>query len=603
MVEGMKKALIGVRISLLAALLPAATTLISQAGTSIPVPIAAPVSIQVHAGQPIGPYTPIWNYFGADEPNYLYAPHGKKLLGELAALSPVPVYFRPHNLFTTGNGDGSLKWGSTNVYTEGPDGAPVYDFTITDRIFDALTQAHVRPLVEIGFMPEALSTHPEPYRHSFPKGDIFTGWTYPPKDEAKWSRLVAAYATHLRERYGRQTDNWLWEVWNEPDIGYWHGTPAEYDRLYDLTAAAIRQVLPAAKIGAPEATGVSDHSEPFLRQFLEHCAHGANAATGGIGAPLDFISYHPKGSPKFVDGHVAGVPGDRSSSTGWVIMSVGTQLRAVERGMQVVASYPEWKHTPIILGESDPEGCGACLSSRNGYRNGPLYGVSVAEATMRTYELARKYGVTVEGAVTWAFEFEDQPPFAGFRELATDGIDKPVLNVFRMFGMLGGSGAGGDLTGEAQVVEGVPGAMWVAAESSAALPLAEVVEHSVAAAPDVNAVATRNGREVDVLLWNYHDADVAAPSAEVHVAIDGLRGREAVAAEFRMDGEHSNAYRAWQQMGSPSQPTAEQTLQLERAGALEQTVADHPMALRAGKADLKLTLPRQAVVLLRLRER
>ena len=291
-----------------------------------------------------------------------------------------------------------MKWGSTNVYTERADGTPVYDFTITDRIFDALVGAHVRPLVEIGFMPEALSTHPEPYRHSFPKGAIFTGWSYPPNDEAKWSKLVLAYATHLHERYGDQTNTWLWEVWNEPDIAYWHGTPEEYDRLYDLTTAAIRKALPGAKIGGPEATGVSDHSEPFLRQFLEHCTHGRNAATGGVGAPLDFISYHPKGRPEFVGGHV--------------VMSVATQLRAVERGMKVVSSYPEWRHTPIILGESDPEGCGACLDQRNGYRNGPLYGASVTEATMRTYELARNYGLQVEGAVTWAFEFEDEPAFA-----------------------------------------------------------------------------------------------------------------------------------------------------------------------------------------------
>ncbi len=264
----------------------------------------AQVMVGVHAGRSLGAYKPIWNYFGADEPNYLYAPNGKRLLGELADLSPFPLYFRPHNLLTTGPGDGSLKWGSTNVYTERADGTAVYDFTITDRIFDALIAAHVRPIVEIGFMPEALSAHPEPYRHNFPKGDIFTGWSYPPKDEAKWSELVSAYTRHLRERYGREVDAWLWEVWNEPDIGYWHGTPAEYDRLYDLTAYAIRKVLPEAKIGGPEATGVSDHSEPFLRQFLEHCAHGVNAATGGTGAPLDFISYHPKGSPKFVDGHV-----------------------------------------------------------------------------------------------------------------------------------------------------------------------------------------------------------------------------------------------------------------------------------------------------------
>ena len=559
---------------LLAVIMPAECMILAQTAAQPQRLADTAVSIQVHANQPIGPYNPIWNYFGADEPNYLYAPNGKKLLGELAALSPAPVYFRPHNLFTSGNGEGSLKWGSTNVYTEQPDGTPVYDFTITDRIFDALVEAHVRPLVEIGFMPEALSTHPEPYRHTFPKGDVFTGWSYPPKDEARWSKLVEVYAAHLRARYGTQTDSWLWEVWNEPDIGYWHGTPAEYDRLYDLTAAAIRKVLPQARIGGPEATGISDRSEVFLRQFLDHCAHGVNAATGATGAPLDFISYHPKGKPSFVDGHV--------------VMSIANQLRAVERGMKVVASYTGWKHAPIILGESDPEGCAACQGSQNGYRNGPLYGASVAEATLRTYELARQYGVTVEGAVTWAFEFEDQPAFAGFRELATNGIDKPVLNAFRMLGMLGAR---------------KPGAVWIATGSSAALPLAELLERSVTDLPDVNAAATRNGDEVDVLLWHYHDADVPAPPAAIHLAIDGLHGSTVTAAEFRMDATHSNAYRVWQQMGSPAHPSAGQLPQLEKAGALEQSVADHAIPVSAGVAGIDLEIPRQGVVLVRLLQR
>ena len=566
----MRNAFAGACAALLVLLVPAQRMAFAQAQPQD----SSPVTISVHTGQSIGAYKPIWNYFGADEPNFLYAPNGRKLLGELSALTPVPVYFRPHNLFTSGNGEGSLKWGSTNVYTERPDGTPVYDFAITDRIFDALTAAHVRPLVEIGFMPQALSTHPEPYRHSFPKGDIFTGWTYPPKDEARWSKLVEAYAAHLRQRYGSQTGTWLWEVWNEPDIGYWHGTPDEYDRLYDLTAAAIRRVLPQARIGGPEATGISDRSEVFLRQFLDHCAHGVNAATGATGAPLDFISYHPKGKATFVDGHVE--------------LSVATQLRAVERGVQVVASYPEWKHTPIILGESDPEGCAACQGSQNGYRNGPLYGVSVAEATLRTYELARQYGVTVEGAVTWAFEFEDQPAFAGFRELATDGIDKPVLNVFRMLGMLGAR---------------KPGAEWIATESSAALPLAGLLERGVTGAPDVNAAATRNNGEIDVLLWNYHDADLPAPPAEVHLSVDGLHGRMVLAAEFRMDATHSNAYRVWKQMGSPAHPSADQVVQLEKAGALEQSMPDHAIPVYAGQAGIDLEIPRQGVVLIRLLER
>jgi xylan 1,4-beta-xylosidase len=534
----------------------------------------APVLIQVHAAQPTGPYTPIWNFFGADEPNYTYAPNGKKLLRELSALSPVPVYFRTHNLFTTGNGEASLKWGSTNVYTEHPDGTPVYDFTITDRIFDTLVAAHVRPLVEIGFMPEALSTHPQPYRHSFPKGDIFTGWSYPPADEAKWSKLVLAYATHLRDRYGSQTADWLWEVWNEPDIGYWRGTPEQYDRLYDLSASAIRQALPHARIGGPEATGISNRSEPFLRQFLEHCAHGRNAATGAIGAPLDFISYHPKGSPKFIDGHA--------------VMNIGAQLRAADRGMRVIAGYPEWRNTPIILGEFDPEGCAACKGPQNAYRNGPLYGVSEAEAIMRVYELARRNGVTVEGAVTWAFEFENQPAFSGFRSLATQGIDKPVLNVFRMMGMLGA---------------GKSGAEWLAVSSNGALPLDGILADSVTDGPDINAVATHNAGEIDVLVWNYHDANVAAPPASTFVALDGLSGSEMIESEYRMDADHANAYRAWQQMGSPAQPTAKQRAELEQAGHLNLSAAGHAVSVHDGKLNLLLSVPRQGVVLMRLQTR
>ena len=226
--------------------------------------------------------------------------------------------------------------------------------------------------------------------------------------------------------------------------------------------------------------------------------------------------------------------------------------------------------------------------SQNGYRNGPLYGASVAEATLRTYELARQYGVTVEGAVTWAFEFEDQPAFAGFRELATNEMDKPVLNAFRMLGMLGARNQG---------------AVWIATGSSAALPLAELLERSVTDLPDVNAAATRNGDEVDVLLWHYHDADVPAPPATIHLAIDGLHGSTVTAAEFRMDATHSNAYRVWQQMGSPAHPSAGQLPQLEKAGALEQSVADHAIPVSAGVAGIDLEIPRQGVVLVRLLQR
>jgi len=525
---------------------------------------ATPVLVRVDAAKSEGPYAPIWNYFGADEPNYTYAPHGLKLLRELSALSPVPVYFRTHNLLTTGDGTASLKWGSTNVYREAPDGSPIYDWTITDRIFDAFQAAHIRPLVEVGFMPEALSSHPEPYRHTFPPGDIFTGWSYPPRDYAKWSVLVRAWVYHLRQRY--DTTAWLWEVWNEPDIPYWHGTPEEYEKLYDVTAAAIRSELPDAKVGGPESTGpANEHAAAFLRHFLEHCAHGVNAATGKSGAPLDFISFHPKGNPKFSQGHVR--------------MNIGAQLSAVERGMEIVASYPEWRNTPIILGESDPEGCAACKGEQNGYRNGPLYGVSIVEAIARTYELARKENVHIQGAVTWAFEFEDQPYFAGFRQLATNGIDLAVLNVFRMLGMLRGD--------------------WVETTCTGAQPLDDVVNNSVTALPDVDAIATRDGREIDVLVWNYHDDDVPAEPASIHLEITHLGAKRVRTEMFRMDADHSNAFTLWKSMDRPQKPTPAQRVQLEESAALQRDPG-RALAVHHTVATLDFSLPRQGVYLVKL---
>ena len=211
---------------------------------------------------------PIWNYWGYDEPNYTYAANGKKLLGELAALSPVPVYVRVHNLLTTGDGSASLKWGSTNVYTEDAAGNPVYSWVILDRIFDAFRQAGVKPLVEIGFMPQVLSIHPEPYRHTFPNGTIFTGWAYPPKDYKKWSELVFQFVHHLRERYGdAEMKTWMWEVWNEPDIDYWKGTPEEFFKLYDFTADAVLRALPGARVGGPDS-----HRSGFRPRLSNFCA-------------------------------------------------------------------------------------------------------------------------------------------------------------------------------------------------------------------------------------------------------------------------------------------------------------------------------------------
>src|SRR3954449_7465952 len=118
--------------------------------------LAQPVSIHVYAGKPAGPLRPVWAFFGHDEPNYTYMKDGKKLLSELAAAQSVPVYMRVHSLLVTGDGKAALKWGSTKAYTEDASGKPIYDWTIVDRIFNTYMERGMKPLVQIGFMPEAL---------------------------------------------------------------------------------------------------------------------------------------------------------------------------------------------------------------------------------------------------------------------------------------------------------------------------------------------------------------------------------------------------------------------------------------------------------------
>src|SRR4029078_8699507 len=132
-----------------------------------------PVNIQVHASQPLEQMKPIWRFFGADEPNYATMPNGKKLIGELGALRPDDVFFRAHNLLTSGDGTPALKWGSTGAYTEDRDGKPVYDWTIVAPIFDTYLRRRSKPYVQIGFMPKDMSARPEPYQHRWKPGDKY----------------------------------------------------------------------------------------------------------------------------------------------------------------------------------------------------------------------------------------------------------------------------------------------------------------------------------------------------------------------------------------------------------------------------------------------
>lgn len=528
-------------------------------------------TITVNLQKEIAPMRPIWAWFGYDEPNYTYMKDGRKLLSEIAALSPVPVYVRAHNLLTSGDGTPALKWGSTNAYTEDAQGNPVYHWNILDSIFDTYVKRGMKPLAQIGFMPEALSTNPQPYQHRWRPGasysKIETGWAYPPKDYKKWGELVYQWVSHCVERYGKkEVEGWYWEVWNEPDGAYWKGTLEEFFKLYDYAAAGVKRALPTAKIGGANVTG---GGMKFLDAFLHHCLSDTNYVTGTIGSPLDAVLFHAKGSPKVINGVVR--------------MDMSRQLRDIENNFKVIASYPQLAHLPVIIGESDPEGCAACsmaTNPENAYRNGTMYSSYTAASFARHYLLADEYKMNLTGAVSWSFEFENQPWFAGFRDLATNGVDKPVLNVFRMFGMMKGSR--------------------VAVEGSRMYPLKNIVASSVREHTDIGGTASKDERAATVMIWNYHDEDKQASADKVQVSINGLPESPVTITQYRIDQAHSNSYEAWKKMGSPQNPTPAQIATLEKAGQLQTFGKPTRQRVKAGSMVINIELPRQAVALLKV---
>jgi xylan 1,4-beta-xylosidase len=525
----------------------------------------ATVTVSIDGAAAGAPLERVWPFHGYDEINYTTSSEGTALLGTLVAAHTAPVHVRSHFLFNTGDGTPALKWGSTNVYTEDAAGNPIYSWPLTDGIIDTVTAAGALPFVELGFMPEALSTHPTPYQNSSTTA-LNGGCFYPPTDYTKWAALVRAWAMHANARYPNVAASWLWELWNEPDIGYWHGTFDDYAELYDYTESALHDAIPDAVLGGPAVTSVG---VDFLTQFLQHCATGTNAVTGNSGTRLDLVTFHAKGG--------VAVSGDH------VEMDLGNQLRLHRAGFDAVAAFPQFKQTPIYITEADPDGCAACPASSDpadAYRNSPAYGAYELAMMKRTIELEAQEGVKLGGLLTWAFTFPGTPYFAGYRALATNGTNLPVLSAFELLGRLDG--------------------IRVPLSSSGAHALGDILSNGVRDQPEVDGIATRNGTAIQALVWNYHDDIVTAPSTPVHLAIKlpTSFGSNVRVSHLRVDELHGDAYTVWVSQGMPVSPSAEQATALQQAMAPSVLTPDETVRVAADHSvGVDFELPRFAVSL------
>lgn len=541
------------------------------------------VTVRVDASDWQGTLPHAWTYIGYDECNYTTTPEGEALLGEIGRFQEQPYYVRCHHLLCTGNGLGSFKWGSTNAYLEDEDGNPRYDWTGIDGILDTLLRHGQKPFVELGFMPRDLAdprlydkTHDGHRMEQYQR----TGWACPPKDYVRWHDLIRALVAHCVARHGAaEVATWYWELWNEPDLDYyWKGTTEEFCKLYDYTAAAVKAALPEARVGGPGTTHpvTGGKAAAFLDAFLAHVTGGVNAVTGKRGAPLDFVTFHLKGGGYGAD------PLHRPQEP----PSVKRLLQGLATGYEILSRYEGLTGLECVLSECDPDGWaggGAWDNANLNFRNTEYYPSYVACAFHQLMQYAQARGWDLR-LLTWAFLFVGERCFEGTRALTTQGIDKPILNLFRMYARMG--------------------TQQVALSSSGAQNALDYPDlWGMEAPPNVSGVAALSGDSgLQVLLYCHHDDWDQTDETEVALEIAHLPypAEAFTLRHYRIDGAHSNAYAEWVRQGRPLYPAPGQRAAIMSRQGLELAEAPRVLPVEDGAVRLAYTLPAHAVSLIEL---
>lgn len=542
------------------------------------------VKIRVDASKTTGPQEHLWRYIGYDECNYTYIPEGQELLGKFAALGDAPYYVRTHFMFCTGNCHGAYKFGSTNIYWENEKGEAVYDFTYYDKIIDAILHSGNKPFAELGFMPMDLADRSYlPYTEG--RWELYgqyreSGWACPPKDYKKWQNFIRALIAHLSEKYGAdEVKTWYFELWNEPDIFYWKGTAAEYCKLFDYTECAVHEVLPELRLSGPAVTGIFEggHAQEFFRCFLKHCREGVNFCTQKKGTRLDFITFHVKGG---------GFPFEMHAPK--AVPSVESLVHQVKLGLDVIKEYG-YQNCEVVLSEADPDGwaAGGVYDNPNMiFRNTEYYATYVASTYTKIDELSVRYGMKVH-PLAWAFLFPGERCFEGTRTFSTQGINKAVFNMFKIYGSLGEEKLEFESDG-AEKMDFLNEPDIGKKNSSCYTGEGEDT--------DVSGFAVRGkGGETQIVIFSHNNDRDKKETEEITVCVNGLDGTEKKLEHYRIDSQHSNAYCEWVRQGKPLFPQGMQYEAIKRRDALERLEEDQVIAVKDGKLEVRFNMPAHGV--------
>lgn len=545
------------------------------------------IQIQVDITKSQGELEHAWRYIGYDECNYTYIPEGKELLQKFHDLGDAPYYIRTHFTFCTGNCHGTYKFGSTNLYHESQDGNPVYNYDFFDKIIDTYLETGHKPFMELGFMPMDLVD--QGYLHpKKKKWDIYNqykeiGWTCPPKSYEKWHDLIKHVAGHLKDRYGEaEVNSWYFELWNEPDIFYWSGTAAEYCKLFDFTEDALHEVLPLARLAGPAVTGIFEgtRSQKYFEYFLNHCKNGANFCNGRIGTRLDYITFHVKGG---------GFPFQINAQKS--MPSVDSLVYQVKLGLESMKKFG-YEDREVVLSEADPDGwaAGGVYDNANMiFRNTEYYATYVASIYDKIDQLSRTYQIKIR-PLAWAFLFPGERCFEGTRTFTTQGIDKPILNLFKMFGKLGSE----------RLYFESDGARCPAydAEPDIANPTESEFDGETEGS-DVTGMAVRgkNG-ETQILIYSHTGDRDACGNRSVQVAVAGYGDASVKISHYRIDREHSNAYAEWVRQGEPMYPQGEVYKAIKAKDQLELLKMPEEIQSKANRLALQFDMPAHGVSLI-----
>jgi xylan 1,4-beta-xylosidase len=398
-------------------------------------------------------------------------------------------------------------------------GGTVYNFSYVDQIYDGLLAHHVRPFVELSFMPAKMASNPAAI-HPF----WYRPNTSPPKDYALWDGMMTALAQHLIARYGiEEVSHWNFEVWNEPNLDFWSGKPAQesYFKLYDHTARALKAVNSRLRVGGPATAQAA-----WVGDFLKHCKEN--------NVPVDFASTHvyANDTAENVMKIKEDVPRDRMV------------CRAVKMVHEQIVGSPLPK-TPLIMSEYNAS-----------YANEPAVTDSTYMGPWMAATISQCDGM-VESMSYWSFSdvFEEQgvvrtPFYGGFGLMAEDNIQKPAFNVFAMLHQLGTERLKLD-SDSALLTRKADGTLVLAVWNYVA-----PTEPTTSDAAPVEPVRSFS---------------IAVPSGVKQATI------------MRVDQDHGNVIKAFDAMGKPATPSREQIVKLRQAGmaapAEHQTIRNHQLDL------------------------